>query len=377
MILCTLLYMFFFMYDRSLILKCASSTQKRLKNICIISFILIEGLRYGRGRDYFHYGNLYLHYKTEGSHQPLYQLFQSILHEIDFTLSFLPYGALFIAISTLFIICFFKFGKLFEKHSKYFFILGILATQYIFEWTIRQGMSFALILVSLYFFENKSNKKALLFIVLGLCMHYGNIFYVLVISLCYYLFSQRPISLKISLPLLFFGTFLSDASSTLPYVQIFVSNLNLSFLGEGFSHYTTDINRWFSETSILEDMQRGILTTIITTLFYASIIIIGYYNHKKYNRWVYLYNACVISLLIYVPFYLIEIISRIVFPATVLWFIPVALCFHNIPYKQAPMFLRISYITLIIYLFAYYGRFVFFNPIGSYVWSQQPIINYL
>lgn len=208
-------------------------------------------------------------------------------------------------------------------------------------------------------------------------MHYGNAFFLLLMFFCYFFLSNKPVSIKISLPLLVIVTFVLNADNFLPYVQILISSLNVNFLGEGFSHYVTNSSRWFSDASILEDMRRGLTTTIITTLFYASTIIIGYYNHKTSNKWTYIYNAYVLSLLIYVPFYLVELVSRIFFPATVLWFIPVALCLYNIPVRKSPFLLRCSYIVLILYLFAYYGRFVFFNPIGSYIWSQQPQSNYL
>ena len=370
-----ILYGLFFVYDKYI--QSGNTRTNIIKIYCIVAFVFVEGLRYGRGRDFFHYGDYYLNcIKNQDSH-PTFQLFQEFVYFIDFTRDILPYGAIFIAISIIFIICFFKFGEIYHKSTVGFNIMGVLATQYIFEWTIRQGLSFALLLVSFFYICNSSKFKFLFFLLLGLSIHFGNIVFVLGIIGSYFMLNKRPIPLVISLPALLIGTFVADAVQFMPFIQNLVSSLDIEFLGDNYAHYVEESEKWFSSGSMMDNLRRGTLTTIITTVFYASTILIGYYNHRIFPKWTFVYNAFVVFLLLYVPFYLNEIIARILFPTTVLWFIPVSLALYNIPFKQAPYVLKYSYLALGAYLFAYYGRFVFLNPIGTYVWTALPIMDYL
>ena len=213
------MYWIFIRYDK---LSFVTQNKKRLRDtkfLCILSFVLVEGLRYGRGRDFFHYGRSYLQYARDEIAQPVYKFFQNLLYSIDFTTHFLPYGAIFLVISLVFILSIFKYESLFSGKAKYFCFFSLLATQYIFEWTIRQGLSFGLILVGLLFLENKLHVKALFFVALGLSFHYGNVFFVALIITFYYTYYRRPIPLFISLPLLIIVSYLVDAFNYMVYVQ--------------------------------------------------------------------------------------------------------------------------------------------------------------
>lgn len=368
------LYVLFYKYDTYI--NTYHPKIDSLKKYCIFTFVFIEGLRYGRGRDYFHYGVDYLNCLKNSEGSSVFLYLQQIIFNFDFTKDYMPYGSFFIVLSIVFIVCYFKFGELFKGESVGFYLLGILATQYIFEWTIRQGLSFALILLSFYYIFNSRKYISLIFLLLGLSIHLGNVLFISSLLVAYFLLNKKPIPLKMSLPILLLGSFIADVTKIMPFIQNIVSNLDIGFLGDYYAHYAEENDKWFSAESTMKDMQRSLITTIITTIFYASTIIIGYYNHKEFRKWTFVYNIYVIVLLLYVPFYTIEIISRLLLPTTVLWFIPTSLSLYNIPFKSSPLVLRVSYISLFVYLMAYYGRFVFLNRFGTYVWNPLPMIEY-
>lgn len=341
-----------------------------LKVLCIFSFMLVEGLRYGRGRDYFHYGSMYLRNTTD-TEQPIFEFLQNTLHHIDITTGILPYGICYIAYALIFILCLFKFSALFNNTTHIFLLLAILATQYITEWTIRQGVSFSFVLIALYFLEREKKCKCLANICIALGIHYANFFLVGLIFLCRLLLNKKPISLKVSIPCLFVCTFILKSENFLPYIASYVSSLDIAFLGEGFSHYT-DSNRWLSENGTLTEMQRGLFTTILTAIFNIAIFIVGHSYHSRDKKWVYIYNLYVVSTLLYTPFYLVEILARILYPGTVFWFVPLSLFLYTKQKVTWNKLVSCSWCCIILYLITYYGRFVFVNSTASFVWSMKP-----
>ena len=370
-LLYSLLYFMFWYYD---VLRQTSSvsgnTKKILKFSCLLSFIFVEGLRYGRGRDYFHYGDMYLRNTTD-TEQPLFELLQNVVHYIDITIGFLPYGICYIVYALIFVCCLFKFSTLFYKTTSAFLLLAILATQYITEWTIRQGISFSFVLIALYFLERNKKKECVVNICIALGFHYANFFLIGLIFICKFLLNKTPVSLKLSIPCLLITTFILKSENSLPYIASIVSIFDLSFLGEGFSHYTNS-ERWFSENGILVEMQRSLFTTILTTIFYISVFVVGYFYHLQNKKWIYIYNLYVISVLLYTPFYLVEILARILYPGTVFWFIPLSLSLHEKKKLMRNKYLLWALYCIILYLLTYYGRFVFMHPTASFIWSMKP-----
>lgn len=374
-ILVSIMYGCFFLFDKASYNGSCRANIRGWRFFAVVSFVFVEGLRYGRGRDYFHYGMSYLQKTGHVIGQPVYDFFQRILLNIDFTTTFLPYGLLFVVLSFVFIQSLFKYGSLFKGEVKYFYFFAILATQYLFEWTIRQGLSFSFIFLSLFYWEKLKKKKALILALFGLSLHYGNIFIVLLIVTCIFLFGKKTIPLKISIPVLFILSFLGGSLGYLTYVQYVVNSINLDFFGDSFATYS-NVDRWFSNDSALDALKKSFFKVAVTDAFYASTLILGSYAHKKNPKWIYVYNTYVISVCIYALVFTNEILNRFVTPGVALWFVPVSLAFYYTPYKNGSPLLKFACVFFVVYTIIHYGQFVFLCPTGSYVWSMQPIRNY-
>ena len=332
----------------------------------IALYIIVEGGRYGRGVDYFGYGPTYKFGRE--TQQPVFDFLNEVIRTVDMSTS-LPYGICFHVYAIIFIFALFKLYSEYKFDTKFFLLFGCLATLYMTEWTIRQGVSMAFFLPGLYYLEKKKYAISFVFALLSVFTHYGNAVSIFIIYSCYALLANKPLPIKLTIPLylifmLFFSRFLS-------FIGDKMALLDLSFLGGNFQGYVYNSEKNFGEDSVVEEWQRGAIQQILTTCFYCGIIVVGYYHHKILANKVYLYNAFVLGILVVEPFHQIGSITRVFLLASVLWFIPLSLSFYNWRQIKNIRMVRISAYAVWIYIILYWGRYVFLNPSATYVWNIE------
>lgn len=332
--------------------------------IPILIYIFVEGSRYGRGVDYFGYGPNYINsIKTD---QPVFDKLNEIILAFDLSTD-LPYGICFHAYATIFILSLFKLYNEFRYNTKFFLLLACLATLYMTEWTIRQGVSLSFVLPAIYYLDNKKYIWCIVFLLLSIFTHYGNTLSITLLLFCYFFLNKKPLPIKLTIPL--YLILLFSFSSLLPYINDKISSLNLSFLGGNFQGYINNSSLSFGSEAITEEWKRGTFQQILTTSFNCGIIIIGYYFHKLFNEKVYIYNTFIFGILVVEPFHLIGNLTRIFLLASVLWFIPVSLAVYKWNIIKTRKIVQISGFLVFTYLLLYYGRYVFLNPSANYVWN--------
>ena len=335
-----------------------------LLTFCV--YVFTEGLRYGRGVDYFGYGSAYLH--SRSTDQPVFDWINKAVLELDLTTNgLLPYGICFIAYAVIFIGALFTLYRLFKYNTRCFLLLGCLATLYMTEWTIRQGVSMSLFLPSIYYLEKNKYRVAFLFILFSVLVHFGNTVSIVILLSCFVFFRHKPFPITLTIPL--YLIIQLSVELLYPYLETYVVMLNLTALGGNFQSYIDNANRNFGEAGVQEEWRRGELTQLLTTLFYCGLIIVGYYTHKIKSFGTYIYNSFVIGIIIVEPFHLLGNVTRVFLLDSVLWFVPLSIALYNYKLIKGNYLVKVAFVFIFIYIMTYWGRYVFFNPTAKYVWN--------
>lgn len=332
----------------------------------VFFYVFTEGLRYGRGVDYFGYGPLYLHGKSTG--QPVFDWLNRIILEFDITTNgLLPYGICFIVYAIIFICALFVLYQLFKYNSKGFLLFACLSTLYMTEWTIRQGVSMSLFLPAIYFLERREYKFVILFTLLSAFIHFGNSVSIIVLFLCFFFARNRPFPIIVTVPLYLFIQF--SIELFYPILEKYIVMINLSALGGNFQSYIDHASRNFGAEGVQEEWTRSGLTQFLTTSFYCGLIVVGYYVHKMKTYGVYIYNTFVIGIIVVEPFHLLGNVTRVFLLDSILWFVPLSVALYNYKKIKGYKLAKISFILIFIYIISYWGRYVFLNPAAKYVWN--------
>lgn len=338
-------------------------------------FVITEGCRYGRGVDQLgNYGPFYLHCMNANlwfqNFETLFVWLNQAVYKIDPFLDTLPFGSIFIVYAIIFFVCLFIYYKDKRQDTKLFLVFAILATNYITEWTIRQGVSFSFILLGLHYLEHRKWKSMVCAMVVAFGIHHGNILAIALPVALFFFLNRKVFPWKITVPLFIILEYTMQVS----FFQNFITNisayLDLAALGGNYSNYLQD-NALSMEAQISEDWARGPLTQLITVLFYCSIMFIGAISSKESPKITYLYNAFVIGIMIYEPFRLAGSLTRMFNVLSCLWFVPMAYAAYN--YKKlykANKWIMLAFAIFVLYLISYYGRYIFLNPDASYTWDQ-------
>lgn len=342
--------------------------------LCAV-YVFTEGLRYGRGVDQLgNYGPFYLHCTLKSAiedRETLFVWLNQIVHSVDITIGVLPFGIIFIVFALIFWCCLWYFYKDYRKESKYFLLLAILATNYITEWTIRQGVSFSFILLGLHFLERKSWKALAVCVFIAFGIHHGNILTIVVLGACYVFLNKKPLPWKITVPLFIVLEYtVSSVSVITDFIQNLAISLDLVSSSGRFEGYITNTAVTEYEQEMSEEWKRGALTQLITVLFYSATFVAGYFANKIKGGKSFIYNAFVLGMMIYEPFRLGGTLIRLFFPLSVFWFIPLSeALFYKKKVTENKKLFSISLYIAIAYLVMYYGRYVFLYPEAEYVWN--------
>lgn len=338
-------------------------------------FVITEGLRYGRGVDQLgNYGPFYLHCMNAKAwfqeFETLFVWVNQVVYNIDPFRDALPFGVIFIVYALIFFICLYTYYKDKKKETKLFLVIAILATNYITEWTIRQGVSFSFILLGLHYLEQKRWKWMLGAMIIAFGIHHGNILAIVLPIVFYYFLNDKVIPWKITVPLFIVLEYTMQVSVFQNFIQAISGYLDLSSLGGNFGGYMQD-NALEHEADAAEEWTRGTMTQLLTVLFYSSLLLVGAEVCKKKNKVTYIYNAFVVGIMIFEPFRLAGSITRMFNVLSCLWFIPIAYAIYN--YKlinRNNKYVKWAFLVIVCYLLSFYGRYIFFNAEANYTWNQ-------
>lgn len=337
-------------------------------------FIITEGLRYGRGVDQCgNYGPFYLHCMNAKAwfqdFETAFVWINQAVYQIDPFRNVWKFGSIFIVYAIIFFVCLYTYYKDKKKKTTLFLAMAILATNYITEWTIRQGVSFSFILLELHYLEHNKWKWMLGAMFIAFSIHHGNILAIVLPIVFYYFMNDKVIPWKITVPLFIVLEYTMQVSVFQNFIQMVSGYLDLSSLGGNFGGYMQD-NALTREAEAAEDWTRDSLTQLLTVVFYSSLLLLGAEVSKLKIKTTYMYNAFVIGIMIYEPFRLAGSITRMFNVLSCLWFVPLAYALFN--YKQlnrSCKFVKWAFAGVAVYIISYYGRYIFLNTEANYVWN--------
>lgn len=344
-----------------------------------IVFIITEGLRYGRGVDQIgNYGPFYLHCMRPDLWQQkmewLFVLLNQAVFTIDFTTDFFPFGLIFVIYAAIFWYCLWKLYKDYRGNSKYFLVFAIMATNFITEWTIRQGVSYGFILLGIHYLLNQRLKQLTLCVIIAFGIHNGNIVAILLLGLCYTFLNKKPLPWKITVPLFIFLEFTMLSTAFWGISRYIFNSLNQFPFMEKFQGYAEQ-DVFEMESNLANEWQRGIFTQLITVAFYSSLLIIGNLVYRRIKnkdgmRNVFIYNSFVIGIMLFEPFRLSGSLIRGFIGPSTLWFIPISLAFYYIPTLSAQFKVcRYAIFIIILYCVMFLSRYIFLNSEANYIWN--------
>ena len=168
---------------------------------CII-IIIFNSIRYNLGNDYSNYRYFFEHYD-------FFNLFsiEPFFYSLIFLLKNIQYSYLYIFSITSFLTYFTLFLVLKKYRARFLFITIIFSLEFLFfsNNQIAQALSFSLILLLNYFYNNNNRKGYILTVLFSMLFHFSSI-----IFLPFYFIKIRKYIINILLPIAVFVTLFSS-----------------------------------------------------------------------------------------------------------------------------------------------------------------------
>lgn len=261
----------------------------------------------------------------------------------------------------------------YPKNWKYMCIFVIPAILLETSIHIRQGIAFGIALIALAFINKAKWKLSILYGVIAFSIHKIIIIFFLIYGLAY-LLSNKKIPLPIILILYTISTFIPQIININQLVP-FISNIEI---GGKYDSYIENSERWFSNESNNEEWQQGYVALILSYIYdIAMFVIIDLYLKKENNQNIRSYYYTFVIGAIFVRFFFLnELLRRIFSLPYMLYFIPLGFSIsyltlnkHLILNKKESTLFKCFYYTLYLYIFLYWGRFIFLNKDCNFLWT--------
>lgn len=332
----------------------------------IILYSLILGCRYGWGNDYLWYKYRFEHpfgYKDES---PGFRFINMLIADLGGN-----YVGAFIVYSLVFIVCVYSLLKLY-RNNKYMLFLFLPATLLFSTYTIRQSFAGSFVYLAFLFFFKKKWLFMGLTLIIASSIHAAALLPFIVYMILYFI-TSKPFPIKYTIPIyilmfvftsVFSEIILQGLNEILPYIS----------LESKYQGYIDGANRWFSGEGRDDIYKQSTLTSMLMFAFHVSMIFIGYISLREVpNRLISVfYNMLVISLVFLVLFFELEILRRMAESCMQLYFIPIGYAFYYYKRKyffpHAALYKYASW-YIVMYLFLYYGRFIFLSPQYQFYWN--------
>ncbi|MCM1313381.1 MAG: EpsG family protein [Bacteroides sp.] len=356
-----------------------------------IAFIIIEGLRYGRGVDYMHYVDVY-NYDLE-SGQRLFTGLNELLKSIGVSAvhAFMFYAIPFIvggctllktmrkyALYTypLFLISFISFHEAFIRQA--------LATSFIFLYVVRLNK----ILVAFSRTKIKASDICMLIIyfLIAYSIHSVAAVGIFVITVIF-IFIKKPLPYIVIIPIFLIGKLYLASHFDWSYI-----NGLLSFMSshdDKLACYADNADRWFSDDAMSNQYSRNAVIQILETVADTVLIYLGAkvcqyilglrvmeqkqgkYIYSRAHVYVAFYNVFVVGVLIFQTFFNLEIVRRVAYSWYLFWFVPLALVLYY--RKNTRIFNQMDRYMMLSFIFWIwdYIRFLFvFDKAPMFIWDK-------
>ncbi len=336
--------------------------------IPIFCFAIITGCRtWGADYNWYKYKMTHPTDFTVKKDEYLFLCLNGVIRffNLDGEAGFIVYSAIIIVGAFIFIRSF--------KYSKYMYALLLPAILIEPMNHIRQGIAFGVSLIALGFLNKENWKMFALFSLIALNIHSVSI---LLPITCLALFCCKNwiIPVQASVPIYCIAIFLPEYIDY-TFIQKIVSVLPVE--GSKYVNYVKSMSNWFSINANNIDWKQSSVALVLSALFDISIIILSYGYLKKINNPIIniYYNLSVTGAILVRIFFLNEILRRTFTMYYMFYFVPLGFCFflHNIdrlPLGQKRVnTVMTCFGCIMIYLFAYWSRFIFFNKEGFFIWQ--------
>lgn len=328
--------------------------------ISTIFYSLIEGLRWMRGVDYWHYyQDIATNFKAIGTTsdpEPIYELFC-----VGFYNSHLPVCFAFVFYSAILFVSFLSVIRHYRELAIWalplFFIITVGAT----ENHIRQFFAISFILLAFSVWLDKKYILCYCFLCIAPLIHTSSLLLVAVILLLMHINIKLPKRGGLILLIVYIALFFAWDINNLGAFSTWLQTLDV-FTGSKYESYVYNADRWFTGEGSIGDVTGGAVATSgfrkYTEFITSSIII--YYGYKfalLNNNYKILYILSCLNLFIQILGGDIELFGR--FAEFFLVFVPLTISFIIIeikPYKTKEKYLIyvILFIIYFIYMFLRY-----------------------
>ena len=188
---------------------------------------------------------------------------------------------------------------------------------------------------------------------------------------------KKPLPIKVTIPLylicILFDQIIGHYIGN--NLSAFISTLDVA---DNFKGYTEHANIWFGVDALNEAYKQSILALTLNTLSDIGVFCIGYFVLSKYPnpKVIYLYNTSTVGAILFRAGLQMELLHRMGQSLQLFYFIPLGYAFYILYAAkislgtQKDLICKISTIFFLIFTILYYGRFIFMNPRGSFVWNH-------
>lgn len=332
----------------------------------IVTYSLIEGLRYLRGADYQVYCDTYLGRVTKVGY---------LFSELNDFLNYLgvPFWGAFVVYSLIWIIAVLFFLRPYRKLITLGLPLLLVSHLYYSENLIRQYVAFSFVLISINYILEKKYLKFVALSILSVAIHPISIFFPFTICIVYALKSpvKPSISLSIYISVIVFSmvpvyTVISDIINTS------LSNLNIGELEQ----YAQNSDRWFGEDAIRDKYTKSLISSMGKWVFDVLIIVWGYYciqssNQKKNTLILLIYNLFVVGVIGFELFMNIELMRRFFIPLYAFWPVLFVVLYRFELQGEYRFYFNLSKTFCLLYIVSYHIiKNIFLSPFQMFIWDM-------
>lgn len=310
-------------------------------SLAIISFSVVEGVRYGRGIDYMHYIDVYKYNLEEN--QVVFTIFNKFLK----SLGVLPEYAFFFY-ALFFILGAMLLLKSMRMYSMYVFPCFLISVISYHEAFVRQFFAISFVLVYIYvinFARNNYNRMiAFVILVLAFIIAYSihSVSAVTILGITVIFFGvKKAFPWQLTIPALIIGKFFLasffDWNALTPFFNIIASSSDTKF-----SWYAENSFAIFSDEAADSLYTRNFIIQILETFGCMSVFYLGnkicnminntsfaYFSQNNADEYGHLYttlfNTFVLGTLVLESFYNLEIARRIAYGWSIFCFVPISL----------------------------------------------------
>ena len=345
--------------------------------LCVILFSIVQGCRFARGNDYFAYSRIF----REGSLH-VENPFFSVINELLRIVGINEYSC-FMVYAFTFALCAMIFMKDYRTYARYMFPLFLIGFMNFEESMIRQAFSYSFFFLYLkYLFKLKFNKpkdilhnhkkliNCIIFAILTLAIHTGNIISLFVITTLY-IFWRKPFQPQFAIPIYV----------ACVYILPHIFNFNwlepiLSFAAdtnERAAEYVKNADYWFSEKGENDQYDKNFIVEIIQVIGSSALMYFGYRliieKLPKHYALITMLNTFIIGLCIESIFVKLEILHRIGQTLDIVGYFALAIVVSYKTIKLKPI-QKVAYVCLLWFVY-YYVKYLFFSGRTMFIWDTH------